>query len=125
MNRINISRTFSFEAAHHIPNHKGACQNLHGHTYYGEVVVSSLGLDKMGMVMDYGDLKKMINERIVDRFDHTNLNDFFDNPTAEIMVRDLFIEFTVLLDKHYGDDIRLERINLKETANSNAWVERG
>ena len=120
--RVKIGREFHFEAAHFIPGHKGACANLHGHTYQGEVTVSSGGLDKMGMVMDYGDLKKIINELIVDRFDHSNLNDTYGMPTAEIMVLDFFMRIEVALTHSYPG-VRLERVELRETQHSRAVVE--
>ena len=119
--RVHISREFHFEAAHHIPNHKGACQNLHGHTYKGEVTVSSGVLDDMGMVMDYSDLKEIINRVIVDVFDHSNLNDTYGMPTAEMMVLDFF-EIISHEIKAEHPTVKLERVELRETQNSRAVV---
>lgn len=122
MPRVKISREFSFEAAHYIPNHKGACKTLHGHTYEGEVVVSSEDLDDMGMVIDYGDLKVIIAESIEDKYDHSCLNDHFEQPTAEVMVGFIFEEIQMNLAIDYPN-IKLERVFLKETRKSGAWVE--
>lgn len=116
---IEISKEFKFEASHLLPDHPGVCARLHGHSYRGKVIVSSLKLNDAGMVMDYHDLKKIINKVIVDKYDHIHLNDFFKNPTAEIMVRYLFEEFNKELSKGYPDVI-LKKIILKETANSEA-----
>ena len=119
--RVNISRNFGFEAAHFIPDHKGACKNLHGHSYTGAVTISSESLDAMGMVMDYGDLKVIIKELIEDPCDHAMLNGLYVIPTAEIMVRDMFGDLQQRLERDYPL-VRLEKVSLKETANSEAWV---
>jgi len=119
--KVEISREFSFEAAHYIPNHKGACRNLHGHTYEGLVTVSSSQLDDMGMVVDYGDLKLIISEEIEDKYDHAMLNDSFVMPTAEIMVVAFFNRIQKRLsESHPG--IKLEEVALKETRKSWARV---
>ena len=36
---MKIGKTYSFEAAHHLPNHNGKCKNPHGHSYRLEVEV--------------------------------------------------------------------------------------
>jgi 6-pyruvoyltetrahydropterin/6-carboxytetrahydropterin synthase len=120
--KVSISRDFGFEAAHYVPNHKGACANLHGHSYEGLVVVSSVGLDDMGMVIDYGDLKVIIEEEIEDKYDHAMLNDHFGQPTAEVMVVDMFEKIEKRLSLSCLG-IKLERVELKETKKSNAWVD--
>lgn len=122
MNReVEISREYGFEAAHFIPNHKGLCKNLHGHSYTGEVVIAGKDLDKMGMIMDYGDLKVIINSEIESKYDHAMLNDVFEQPTAEVMVLAFFNALKYELKKNYPG-IRLVEVSLKETANSCARV---
>jgi 6-pyruvoyltetrahydropterin/6-carboxytetrahydropterin synthase len=59
---------------------------MHGHSYRLEVAIS--GPVKMqgpsrGMVEDFDEIERIVVERIVDRLDHQNLNDFVENPTAE------------------------------------------
>ena len=77
--RLNTERTF--EAAHFIPDHKGACKNLHGHSY--KVLISMTGLqENEGILVDFGDIKT-----IVDRFDHSFLNNIFKFPSAENLAR--------------------------------------
>ena len=118
---VQISRNYGFEAAHYIPNHKGLCKHLHGHSYTGKVTIAGINLDVMGMVMDYGDLKVIIQDEIEKKFDHAMLNDTFQTPTAEVMV---LAFFNALKDKltieHPG--VRLVDVTLKETADSEAAV---
>lgn len=86
-----VTKIFEFEACHHLPFYDGACHNLHGHSYKLEVTVGgSVNTDKSnpkcGMILDFKDLKKIVKEVAVDKYDHSDLNNFFQNPTAEIMV---------------------------------------
>ena len=82
-------RTFTFDAAHQLPWHTGRCRNLHGHTYRLEVTVEGpIGDD--GIVVDFADLDAVVRREIIDRYDHTYLNDHLDNPTAELIAADIW-----------------------------------
>jgi 6-pyruvoyltetrahydropterin/6-carboxytetrahydropterin synthase len=76
-----LKYTSSFVAAHRLketPSLKtGKCKNLHGHTYFVTIQIET---DRLvdGMVIDFGELKEIINQ-----LDHQFLNDFLDNPTTE------------------------------------------
>jgi 6-pyruvoyltetrahydropterin/6-carboxytetrahydropterin synthase len=121
---ISMTKIFTFEAAHHLPNHEGLCKNVHGHSYKLEVEIS--GVPKkgskdpaLGMIMDFGHLKKIVQTTILDRFDHTDLNKCFLNPTAETMVYKissmLKTAFTVNKCR-----VQLQRVRLWETSTSYA-----
>ena len=87
---ITITKIFRFEASHQLPLHSGKCKNFHGHSYKLEVTIGSKQLDEKGMVMDFGDLKKIVDQKIISKLDHQHLNNFYDNPTAEEMTLDFF-----------------------------------
>lgn len=75
MKKVRVSKEFLFEAAHALDNHKGKCKNLHGHSYKLTVTVigepqSNSALPDAGMVIDFSDLKKIVNEQVVDVWDH-------------------------------------------------------
>ena len=80
---------FYFDAAHTLPGHNGKCKHLHGHTYKLEVVIKG-ETGKDGMILDFGELKKTVKEDVLNELDHTNLNEIFDNPTAENMAQWIF-----------------------------------
>ena len=68
-----INKKFKFDAAHLLPNHKGQCKNLHGHTY--KLIVTCKGTmqnigTSEGMIIDFSDLKKIIEDEIIKKFDH-------------------------------------------------------
>lgn len=75
-----ISKSFTFHAAHQVPNHDGPCRNLHGHSYVLEVAVtgrvkSSTGESNEGMVLDFGELKRIYKECIESSVEHKFIND--------------------------------------------------
>jgi 6-pyruvoyltetrahydropterin/6-carboxytetrahydropterin synthase len=87
--RTRVTRSFAFEAAHELPWHTGKCKRLHGHNYRFEVTVEG-PLDGRGVVVDFDDLARLVDAEVVDRYDHRFLNDYFDNPTAELVAADLW-----------------------------------
>ncbi|MCX6174719.1 MAG: 6-carboxytetrahydropterin synthase QueD [Ignavibacteriales bacterium] len=65
---MKIAKEFTWEMGHRLPFHTGKCKNLHGHSYKCMVELTG-DPDKNGMVMDYYDLKKVV-EPILDELDH-------------------------------------------------------
>lgn len=118
---ITVTKKFSFEACHHLPHYVGACHNLHGHSYklsvtVGGNIIKDTNNPKCGMIVDFKDLKKIVKENVVDKYDHSNLNDFFENPTAEIMVEDIAHSIMQKLPK----EVYLVSVKLWETEDSYA-----
>lgn len=118
---LTVTKQFTFEACHNLPHYDGACHNLHGHSYKLEVTVggqveTSTSNPKCGMILDFKDLKKIVKEVAVDKYDHACLNEFFPNPTAEIMVKQIAVDIIARLPK----DKYLVSCKLWETATSYA-----
>jgi 6-pyruvoyltetrahydropterin/6-carboxytetrahydropterin synthase len=82
---MRVRVTFDFEAAHRLPHHQGKCKDLHGHSYHLVVSVERKVAPDSGMAIDFADLKRVVRRDVVDRLDHTFINDLIDNPTAEVM----------------------------------------
>jgi len=120
MKKTTICKTFTFAAAHRLPYHKGLCNNLHGHNYKLEVEVSAAKLHN-GMVIDFADLKSIVKKAILQTHDHVNLNDYYTNPTAEVMAQNIFGILNGLLWD--TKKICLDRVRLWETDTSWAQVE--
>src|SRR3989338_11300962 len=82
-----------FSAAHSLRNYRGKCENLHGHNWKVEAEVVSEKLDKQGMVVDFTELKKRLND-ILKELDHCHLNEiaYFKkvNPTSENIAKFIF-----------------------------------
>ncbi|MEJ2162631.1 MAG: 6-carboxytetrahydropterin synthase, partial [Robiginitalea sp.] len=78
MNRIRITKEFTFETGHALYGYDGKCRNVHGHSYKLSVTVIGTpiqeeGHKKLGMVIDFGDLKEIVKEEVVDPFDHATV----------------------------------------------------
>jgi 6-pyruvoyltetrahydropterin/6-carboxytetrahydropterin synthase len=139
MTKIRLTKEFNFEMAHSLLNYDGLCQHIHGHSYKLAVTVISTPLNdksspKHGMVMDFGALKKIVNNLIVKPLDHafvvnsdtpdewiTSENQLFGRmykvdyqPTCENMV----IDFAERIKKELPQGIELFSLKLHETATS-------
>lgn len=120
---FTVFKEYSFSAAHAIRGHTRGCQNLHGHNYRVRVLVASETLDALGMVIDFADLKAIV-EQVVGKFDHAVINEFapFDaerNPTAEELARYVHEEVSRRLPE--GRSVR--RVEIWETDASCASYE--
>ncbi|NBC26329.1 MAG: 6-carboxytetrahydropterin synthase [Bacteroidetes bacterium] len=106
---IYVTRKSHFNAAHRLHNPSkseewnkktfGKCNNpnWHGHNYQLEVTVAGEADPDTGYVIDLSDLKHIINDKILDKCDHKNLNKevpFLDGiiPTSENLVKAFFQE---------------------------------
>ncbi|KRP27436.1 MAG: 6-pyruvoyl tetrahydropterin synthase [Cryomorphaceae bacterium BACL22 MAG-120619-bin32] len=140
MSTIRITKLFHFETGHALYGYDGKCKNVHGHSYKLAVTVSGKPISdtnnvKLGMVIDFGDLKKIINEEIVDVFDHATVfnkntphvelaNELIKRghhvllvdyqPTSEMMV----IDFAEKIKNRLPSTIHLFSIKLQETETS-------
>lgn len=113
---VTVTKNFEFEAAHKLPNYEGDCKNLHGHTFKMEVEIGadnnfdSIGKD--GMLIDYKNLKSIVQDLIIKKLDHKYLNDILPNPTSEMLLQ-LIVN---TLSEFWKDN--LQRVRLYETTNS-------
>lgn len=139
MNKIRVTKEFSFEMSHALWDYDGRCKNLHGHSYRMFVTLIGSPLNdtanpKHGMVIDFGDLKRIVNQEIVDKYDHTvvlssrsdhdkisDIPQMFDRmeivdfqPTCENLV--LF--FVGKIKKRLPSHLHLFSLKLHETATS-------
>ncbi|MGQ3677563.1 MAG: 6-carboxytetrahydropterin synthase [Tenacibaculum sp.] len=140
MSKIRITKQFTFETGHALYGYDGKCKNVHGHSYKLSVTVIGSPITdtsnvKYGMVIDFGDLKKIVKEDIVDVFDHATV--FNKNtphvelaqelknrghhvilvdyqPTSEMMV----IDFAKKIQSRLPENIKLHAIKLQETDTS-------
>ena len=70
-----IRRWVETDTGHRVPNHKSKCRHMHGHRYRWEAelegeVVRESGASDEGMLMDFSDISKILEEHIHDVFDH-------------------------------------------------------
>ena len=139
---IRITKEFKFETGHALYGYDGLCKNVHGHSY--KLSVTLLGTPitdpnhvKYGMVIDFSDLKKIVNETIVTPFDHATvlnvdsphkeLADTIESrghkimrvqyqPTSEMMV----LDFAEKIKARLPEKLKLHHLILRETETSYA-----
>ena len=141
MATIRLTKEFSFEAAHALGGYDGPCREIHGHSYRLFVTIKGRPSadpqdPKQGMVMDFGVLKKIVNEEIISQLDHALvlrstsdeklrniLAEQFENvvevdyqPTCENMLEDFARRIMARLPK----GVTLHSLRLHETASSYA-----
>lgn len=73
---IRVTKEFKFEMAHALLGHDGPCKNIHGHSYQLSVTLKGKPIEdatnpKTGMVVDFSDIKKLVNDEIISQFDHS------------------------------------------------------
>jgi 6-pyruvoyltetrahydropterin/6-carboxytetrahydropterin synthase len=125
-----IFKDFHFAAAHAIRGHTRGCQNLHGHNYRVRVHLAAGRLDGLGMVLDFADLKAIMQE-ILGPFDHQVINEIppFDerNTTAELLSQYVFEEVGKRLSEGAEgteqDRVKVTRVEVWETETSCAIYE--
>ena len=136
MKKIRVSKKFSFETAHALDMHDSKCRNIHGHSYkltitvLGPVITDETKPD-VGMVIDFTDLKNIVNQEVVDKLDHALIlksdsrfkgieahNDktiYVDyHPTCENLLQEIVEVVSAKLPK----DVTLVYAKMYETANS-------
>lgn len=137
MSNIRITKQFTFETGHALYGYDGKCKNVHGHSYKLSVTVIGSPITdtsdvKLGMVIDFSDLKKIVEEEVIDPFDHATVfnkntphvelaKELTDRghkviladyqPTSENMVIDFAAKIKVRLPKQ----IQLHSLKLRET----------
>lgn len=128
---VTVTKRFTIDAAHYLPDHDGKCRALHGHTYVIEVEIGgrvheAMGAPDGGMVIDFARVKETAGEAI-ERYDHQLLNDHFvisEPPTAENIALRLFGEIQGRMDEAGIWDAKLVSVRVWETPDSRAEVAR-
>ena len=109
-----IYKTFTIEIAHMLPGHP-TCGVVHGHSMDITVGVTGPVNLKTGMVIDFKVIKSFVKEIVIDKFDHSYLNDTFKIPTAEILSYYIF-------SKLKYNNLNVTVVRVHETKNNYAEI---
>jgi 6-pyruvoyltetrahydropterin/6-carboxytetrahydropterin synthase len=146
---VSITRRLEFDSGHRIPNHDGQCKHLHGHRYAIEVTLTGEIADHPGkaddgMVLDFGDIKLLTNQHLVELWDHAFLVAKEDEvlvsflnslpnhktvimehvPTVENLANTAFEILQPIFQQAFGGHLVLTTLRLYETPNCWADVNR-
>lgn len=139
MTKIRITKQFTFEMAHSLMEYDGLCKNIHGHSYHLDVTVIGEPIrdntsPKLGMIIDFGDLKNIVHKEIIGQLDHALLlNEKSDpelisvlkrhyekivllpyQPTTENLLEDMALR----IQKKLPVEVQLFSLRLRETDRS-------
>src|SRR4051812_4380064 len=70
---FSVTREITFCYGHRLLEYNGKCRHLHGHNGKAVITLSSTTLDPLGMVMDFGEVKRIVGNWIDENFDHKML----------------------------------------------------
>ena len=123
--QMTLTKIFKFHAAHYLNNPNKSqrwnfrtyrkCSHLHGHTFTLEVTVKGYPNRETGFIINFVDLKKIVNSSVISKLDHALLNNFCSIPTCENLIR--FI-WDTLQEELQKKNLRLHKLKLYETESS-------
>jgi 6-pyruvoyltetrahydropterin/6-carboxytetrahydropterin synthase len=116
---VTVEQTFA--AGHALREYKGKCENVHGHNYRVQVTVEGDRLNRIGLLVDFVEVKRIVRE-IMARLDHQFINDLEPftvvNPSAENLAKYFYDEIVRLLPPDAETDARLAQVKIWETDTS-------
>jgi 6-pyruvoyltetrahydropterin/6-carboxytetrahydropterin synthase len=120
---FELKITNHFAAAHNLREFYGKCENLHGHNWFVEVKVRADDVDIIGLVMDFGLIKKLLND-VLELLDHKYLNEleYFKtlNPSSENIAYFIFSHLAPEIAKASDSRVRLYSVSAWESNNASA-----
>lgn len=136
-----LTKEFFFDSAHMLSNYNGKCGNIHGHTYKLKVFIKGYPIEsdvdqKGGMILDFSEIKKIIDNYLLNKFDHAlittkkesfygklneNIKYCYLNPPFDIKTTCEMISLQILSDL-IEFNIPIEAIELWETKTSSCYT---
>jgi 6-pyruvoyltetrahydropterin/6-carboxytetrahydropterin synthase len=120
MFEVTVEQTFA--AGHALREYRGKCENVHGHNYRVQITVAGERLNRIGLLVDFVELKRLMRE-VVARLDHQFINDLEPfttvNPSAENMAKYFYDEVnTGLSAAEFEVPVQISEVRVWETETS-------
>jgi 6-pyruvoyltetrahydropterin/6-carboxytetrahydropterin synthase len=121
-----LTRRYLFSASHRLHSDKlsavenqatyGKCNNPHGHghNYSVEVTVAGQVDPRTGMVCNLTDLDCFVNEKILERFGHENLNTLTEFQEIVPTTENLCVEVFGILQRNFHH-AQVDKVRIEET----------
>jgi 6-pyruvoyltetrahydropterin/6-carboxytetrahydropterin synthase len=137
--KVRVTKKFVFDMAHALFGYDGPCKNIHGHTYHLSITLIGTPIQdttevKLGMVIDFTDLKAVVKKNIIDVFDHALVvneaasyahSDVFKNEFGKVILskfqptcENLLLHYVDLIKDKFAPNIQLVSARLEETPSS-------
>ena len=112
--KMILIKKFTFEAGHYLPGHP-KCGTQHGHSWSLKISIEGQ-VKENGMIMDFSELKGLVDFYVLNYLDHKNLNDQFQFvPTCENLAIWIWSQLESILS---SSGVRLHKIELSETSDN-------
>lgn len=126
---FRVTKEIHFCYGHRLLNYAGKCRNLHGHNGTAVITLETPGLDRLGMVVDFSEIKRVIGRWIDDTLDHKMLLHRSDPVIPELLRHgEPFVELDVnptaeniaklIYDRAVEHGLPVTEVTLWETENS-------
>lgn len=137
--KVRVTKKFVFDMAHALFGYDGPCKNIHGHTYHLSITLIGQPIQntsevKLGMVIDFTDLKAVVKKHIIDVFDHALVvneeasyarADVLQNEFGKVILtpfqptcENLLLHYVQLIQDKFPANIQLISARLEETPSS-------
>jgi len=110
-----VTKEFTFDSAHFLPNYHGKCEDMHGHTYRLQVTMNG-PIDADGLVIDFALIKKVVKKEVLEKLDHKLINDIIKVASVENMA--VWIWEQLNGNAEFPKSVKLHEIKIWETPNS-------
>lgn len=119
MFEVTVEQTFA--AGHALREYKGKCENVHGHNYRVQVTVEGEQLNRIGLLVDFVELKRAVRE-VIAYLDHQFINDLEPftviNPSAENLAKYFYDEVSARVHITTDTPARIAQVKIWETDTS-------
>lgn len=136
---LTLTKRFTFEMAHLLPNYEGLCRNIHGHSYKLDVTLTGepnqqKGSHSEGMIIDFKEFKQIINQAVIENVDHAltlnrltdeNLINFLQQQNLKLFIinyrpttENFLLDFANKIQEQLPNGITLFQLRLQETEGS-------
>lgn len=95
---MKITKEITFDSAHMLSDYSGKCNNLHGHTYKLQVTLDAEVSQKTNMILDFNELKNVLNESVMKTFDHALI---FSGPEIREEAEDELLKWAKKYNKKF------------------------
>lgn len=124
---LTVTKIFDFACAHNLTYHEGKCKFIHGHNYKICITVKPStsfeeknhynhdhNVTEFGMVVDFSKLKKIVNEKIIDVYDHSFM--VWDNPEDSTAFTQKLKSLINTVTKKEVEEANIQIVNFRPTA---------
>lgn len=110
-----LTYTFDLAIAHHLPAYPGNCSRLHGHNIKVDLKIAGRVDPETGMVIDFKQLKTLVKDHILSKFDHRYLNEVEPFTTLYPTAENIAAVVAEIMDDVLPDEVEVFLVSVWES----------